>query len=395
MMDEAIIDIRATESAHTSGAYSKRPLTIVSGDGCMVVDDEGEHYFDMTSGMGVALLGHAHPDVASAIAHQASTLITCAEIFYNDQRAHLYQALQGLLGEEFGRFFLCNSGAEGVEGALKIARLLTGRTGVVACKRAFHGRTLGALGTTWNTAYREPFAGWALPTVTHIAYNDIAALDTSITDQTAVVLLEAVQGEGGVYVSDPDFLREARRLCTERGALLVMDEIQAGLGRTGRWFGYQHADITPDMVILAKGLAGGVPMGAVAWRSSLGQIESGTHGTTFGGNPLACAAAIATLNALQELDAPSRAHELGDWLMDELRGRNLVGVREIRGLGLMIGLELRGRVSPVVQALQARGVLVLVAGKTVLRFLPPLTIRREELMQVVDALQEALAEVSA
>ncbi len=389
------IDAQTIENAHTSGAYSKRPLTILRGEGAYVYDDADNAYLDLTSGMGVALLGHAHPAVADAIARQAHTLITCAEIFYNDQRARLYESLNGLLGAEFGRYFLCNSGAEGMEGALKIARLLTGRNQVVACKRAFHGRTLGALGMTWNTAYREPFTGWTLPTVTHIAYNDISALETAITDQTAAVVLEAVQGEGGVYVADPEFLREARRLCTERGALLIMDEIQTGLGRTGRWFGYQHADITPDMVVLAKGLAGGVPMGAVAWRTALGNIENSTHGSTFGGNPLACASAVATIQTLQAIDAPIRANNLGLIFANMLRERNLTGVREIRGAGLMIGLELRGRVSPVVQALQARGILALVAGKTVLRFLPPLIITGAELEQTASILADVLNEVSA
>ncbi|MDX2078688.1 MAG: aminotransferase class III-fold pyridoxal phosphate-dependent enzyme, partial [bacterium] len=175
----------------------------------------------------------------------------------------------------------------------------------------------------------------------------------------------------------------------------IMDEIQTGLGRTGRWFGYQHADITPDMVVLAKGLAGGVPMGAVAWRTSLGGIESGTHGTTFGGNPLACATAVATLQTLEAIEAPARANNLGLLFINELRERNLTGVREIRGLGLMVGLELRGRVSPVVQALQSRGILALVAGKTVLRFLPPLIITWDELQQTVAVLADVLAEVGA
>lgn len=394
-MINTIIDSQAIENAHTSGAYSKRPLTILRGEGCYVYDETDNAYLDLTSGMGVALLGHAHPAIADAIARQAHTLITCAEIFYNDQRARLYELLDGLLGAEFGRYFLCNSGAEAIEGALKIARLLTGRTNVVACKRAFHGRTLGALGMTWNTAYREPFTGWTLPTVTHIAYNDISALESAITDQTAAVVLEAVQGEGGVYVIDPEFLREARHLCTERGALLIMDEIQTGLGRTGRWFGYQHADITPDVVVLAKGLAGGVPMGAVAWRTSLGSIENSTHGSTFGGNPLACASAVATIQTLQTIDAPTRANNLGVLFANALHEQNLTGVREIRSLGLMVGLELRGRVSPVVQALQSRGILALVAGKTVLRFLPPLIITGAELEQTTSILATVLNEVSA
>jgi acetylornithine/LysW-gamma-L-lysine aminotransferase len=378
------------ENQHTSGGYSKRPLTIVRGEGCTVYDDAGNAYLDATSGMGVALLGHAHPAVAAAIAAQAATLITCAEIFYNDRRAELYSILSDLLPGDLDRFFLCNSGAEAIEGALKVARLLTGRSGIVAAKRGFHGRTLGALGLTWNAQYREPFAGWTPENITHISYNDLASAEAAITDQTAAVVIEPVQGESGVYTANADFLQGLRRICDERGALLIVDEIQTGLGRTGRWFGFQHADILPDMVALGKGVAGGVPMGVVAWRSSLGMIESGTHGSTFGGNPLACMAAVAALAALREIDAPARSAELGAWLLDELRARDLPPVREVRGLGLMVGLELRGRVTPYLQALQARGVLALVAGKNVLRLLPPLIISQDELRRIVDELDEVM-----
>ncbi|MFN8447539.1 MAG: aminotransferase class III-fold pyridoxal phosphate-dependent enzyme [Anaerolineae bacterium] len=349
----------------------------------------------MTSGMGVALLGHAHPAVAAAIAAQASTLITLPEIFYSDRRAKLYGILSEILPGDLHRYFLCNSGAEAIEGALKVARLLTGRTGIVASKRGFHGRTLGALGLTWNQHYREPFAGWTPEGITHIAYNDLAAADAAITDQTAAVVVEAVQGESGVYPASAEFMQGLRRLCDERGALLVVDEIQTGLGRTGRWFGFQHSEVLPDIVALAKGIAGGVPMGVVAWRSSLGQIEQGTHSSTFGGNPLACAAAVAALTALREIDAPGRSAELGAWLLAELSERNLPYAREVRGLGLMVGIELRGRVTPVIQALQARGILALVAGKNVLRLLPPLIITPEELRRTVEAVDEVMHDVTA
>ncbi len=228
------------EDAHTSGGYSKRPLTLVRGAGCTVYDDAGNAYLDATSGMGVALLGHAHPAVVSAIADQAATLITCAEIFYNDRRAELYTLLADLLPGDLNRFFLCNSGAEAIEGALKVARLFTGRSGIVAAKRAFHGRTLGALGATFNSHYREPFAGW-IPDVTHVSYNDLEAASAAITDATAAVLVEAVQGEGGVHVANADYLRGLRDLCDQHGALLIVDEIQTGLGRTGRWFGFEHS----------------------------------------------------------------------------------------------------------------------------------------------------------
>lgn len=381
------------EDRYTSGAYSKRPLMLVYGKGCTVWDDAGGSYLDLTSGQGVALLGHAHPAVAAAVAAQANTLITCPEIFYNDRRAQLYEVLSQLLPAR--RFFLCNSGAEAIEGALKAARLLTGRSGIVASKRAFHGRTLGALGTTWNKDYREPFEGWTPNGITHISYNDLASADAAINETTAAVVVEAVQGEGGVYPADPEFLAGLRRLCDERGALLIADEIQTGFGRTGRWFGFQHADIEPDIIALGKGIAGGVPMGAVAWREALGALPQGAHGSTFGGNPLACAAAVAALGALREIDAPGRSAALGAWVVEEIRALNLPQVREVRGRGLMIGLELRGRVTPVLQALQARGVLALPAGKTVLRLLPPLVITREELERAIAAIREALTDDAA
>lgn len=379
----------AVEDRHTSGAYTKRPLALVRGAGSTVWDDEGRGYLDLTSGQGVALLGHAHPAVAQAVAQQAATLITCAEAFYNDRRAELYTLLNGLLGGGEWRFFLSNSGAEANEAALKAARLLTGRTGIVAAMRGFHGRTLGALGATFNADYRAPFAGWT-PAVTHIAFNDLSAADVAIGDDMAAVMVEAVQGEGGVHVADAEWLHGLRRICAERGALLIVDEIQAGLGRCGDWFSYQAAGIAPDIVTLGKGVAGGVPMGVTAWRADLGTIPAATHGSTFGGNPLSCAAAIASLTALRDLDAPARAAELGGWLRDELRALQLPAVREVRGVGLMTGIELRTRVTPVLQALQARGVLALPAGKTVLRLLPPLIITRDELAFAVEQIAGVL-----
>jgi acetylornithine/LysW-gamma-L-lysine aminotransferase len=389
-LDTTLLDTMQIEDAHTSGAYYKRQVTLVRGEGCTVWDEAGNAYLDVTSGQGVALLGHAHPAVAEAIAQQARTLITCPEIFYNDRRAELYALLADMLPGDLRRIFLCNSGAEAMEGALKVARLLTNRTGIVAAKRSFHGRTLGALGMTWNKDYREPFIGWTPNNITHIAYNNIEEAQTAITEDTAAVFVEPVQGEGGVYPGDITWLQALRQICDERGALLVMDEIQTGLGRTGRWFGFEHADILPDVVALGKGLAGGVPMGAVVWRESLGTIESGTHGSTFGGNPLSSAAAIAALTALRDLDAPSLSAENGAWLLSELTDLNLSQVREIRGRGLMLGLELRGRVTPALQALQEQGILALPAGKTVLRLLPPLIISRDELGRVVNALREIL-----
>jgi LysW-gamma-L-lysine/LysW-L-ornithine aminotransferase len=379
--------ITRTEDQYSSGAYSKRPLTIVRGSGATVWDDAGNSYIDATSGQGVALLGHSHPRVVAAIAEQAQRLITCPEIFYNEQRAKLYSLLGELLPEH--RVFLCNSGAEAIEGALKVARLLTGRTGIVAAMRGFHGRTLGALSLTWNPKYREDFAVWQ-PEVNRIPYENIDAARQAITNETAAVVVEAVQGEGGVHVASAEYLQALRQICDETGAMLILDEIQTGFGRTGSWFGFQQSGIAPDIITLAKGLAGGLPMGAVAWRGALGQIAAGTHGSTFGGNPLVCAAAIAAITTMREKNLPQLAAEKGDWLLSELRALNLPAVREIRGRGLIVGLELKGRVTPVLQALQERGILALPAGNTVLRLLPPLTISYEEMGRIIEAIREVL-----
>jgi len=390
MLTTTFETIQAREDAHTSGAYPKRPLALVRGEGVYVWDADGQRYLDATSGQGVALLGHAHPAIVQAVSQQAGTLITCPEIFYNDRRAELYALLADVFGGLIDRFFLCNSGAEAVEGALKVARLLTGRGGVVAIKRGFHGRTLGALSTTWNKKYREPFADW-LHDVTHISAGDMDAARASITDGVAAVIVEAVQGEGGVYPLEAEYLRGLRDLCSARGALLIVDEIQAGLGRTGRWFAYQHAGITPDIVTLGKGLAGGLPMGAVCWRGALGTIDEGTHGSTFGGNPLTSAAAIATLTTLRDAQLIPHSAESGAQLIESLRALNLPSVREVRGLGLMIGLELRDRVTPVLKALQARGVLALPAGVNVLRLLPPLVMDSAARESLVESVREVLA----
>ncbi len=377
------------EDRHGSGAYGKRPTALARGEGVYVYDEVGNRYLDATSGQGVAALGHSHPAVAGAIAEQAGRLITCHESFYNDRRAELYELLSGIMPADLDRFFLCNSGAEAIEGSLKVAKLLTGRDGIVAAKRAFHGRTTGALSMTWTPKYRKPFQAW-LPSVTHIPYNDIEAAQGAITEDTAAVVAEAVQGEGGVHPAREEYLQALRDACDRRGAMLVLDEIQTGLGRTGCWFGFQHADITPDIVAIAKAIAGGLPMGVVSWRAAHGPIDRASHGSTFGGNPLACAAAIATVTTLRDQGLVNQAAINGTWLAERLRALELNSVREVRGRGLMIGLELRGRVTPALKALQEKGVLGLPAGLNTLRLLPPLIISREQLQVIVDAIAEVL-----
>ena len=378
------------ENAYTSGVYGKRPVTMVRGEGALLWDADGRKYIDCAAGHGVANIGHGRTEIAAALALQAQRLITCPEIVYNDVRARLLEQLAQVTPAGLSRFFLCNSGTEAVEGALKFARLATGRTGIVATLRGFHGRTMGALSATWEPHYREPFAP-LVPGVTHIRYNDLAAAEAAITDETAAVLLELVQGEGGVHVATQEYIRQVATLCHERGALLIIDEVQTGFGRTGRMFACEHYNLTPDILCLAKSLAGGVPMGAIALGQRVtenGRITRGVHGSTFGGNPLACAAALATFAILERENLPERAAESGAYLLERLQALRIPLIREVRGLGLLVGIELRARVQPYLEALLERGILALPAGPNVLRLLPPLVITRDQIDRVVDAIAD-------
>lgn len=384
--NESII---AAESAHTSGVYPKRPLAIVRGAGARVWDADGREYIDCVGGQGAANLGHANPALVAAISAQAAQMISCPEIFYNDQRAAYLGELAAALPGGLGRAFLCNSGAEAVEGALKIARLLTGRPEVVATVRGFHGRTMGALSATWEPKYREPFAP-LVPGFSHVPYDRLDALDAAVGESTAAVLIELVQGEGGVRPASAEYVAGVARICRERGALLIVDEIQTGFGRTGRLWACEHYGVAPDLMTLAKSIAGGLPMGAVAIHQRLGALPQGSHGSTFGGGPLACAAARAALRYTLDAELPRQAAEKGAYLAERLRALALPRVRELRGLGLLVGLELKERVQPSLLALMERGVLALPAGPNVLRLLPPLVIEYEQLDRVAAALGEVL-----
>lgn len=389
MITQTTDAIIAAESAYASGVYPKRPLAIVRGDGARLWDADGREYIDCVGGQGAANLGHANPAVIEAISVQASRLISCPEIFYNDQRAAYLEALAPALPAGLGRIFLCNSGAEAIEGAIKIARLTTGRTGVVAAVQGFHGRTMGALSATWEPRYRDPFAP-LLPGFTHAPFDRLAALDAAVTDATAAVVLELVQGEGGVRPASADYITGAARICRERGALLIIDEVQTGFGRTGRMWACEHYGVAPDLMALAKSIAGGLPMGAVAIHERLGPLPQGSHGSTFGGGPLVCAAALAALRYIQAHDLPGQAAAKGDYLQERLRAQRLARVREVRGLGLLVGIELKERVQPFLVALMERGVLALPAGANVLRLLPPLVIEYQQLDQVIDAITAIL-----
>ena len=383
-------DLIAAEDAHTSGLYTKRAIVLVRGDGATVFDSEGRAYIDCVGGQGTANLGHGNVAVADAIAQQARTLASCTELFYNDRRAELYDVLATILPAALDRVFLCNSGAEAVEGALKFARAATKRTGIVAAMRGFHGKTMGALSATWGPEYRDLF-GPLVPGFSHVPFNKPEGLDAAITPETAAFIFELVQGEGGVRPASREFANEAARLCAERGALLIVDEVQTGFGRTGTLFAYEQYEILPDLLCLAKSIAGGLPMGAIAFSRNVGDLAKRSHSSTFGGNPLACAAAIAAIGEIRRLDLARNARERGAQLMAGLSSIRSDKIREVRGLGLIVGIELKENAGPSIKALQDEGVLTLGAGQTVVRYLPPLVITAEQIDRVVAATAQVLS----
>ena len=378
------------ESVHTSGLYQKRDLAIVHGKDAVVWDAEGNEYIDCVGGQGSANLGHGNVAVAQAIGAQARILATCTELFYNDRRAEAYEALARHLPPELDRMFLCSSGTEAVEGALKFAFLATKRRGVVATMRGFHGKTLGALSATWGPEYRELF-GPLLAGFSHVPFNKTEALAAAITSETAAFILELVQGEGGVRPASPEFVHEARRLCAERGVMLIVDEVQTGFCRTGTMFAIERYGVVPDLLCLAKSIAGGVPMGAIAFARTVGELPKRSHSTTFGGNPLACAAAVAAIGEMDRLGLARNAQERGVQLLDGLAAIGSPKMRETRGLGLLVGMELKENAGHTLRALQSHGVLALGAGPTVVRYLPPLVITEAQVTRVIEATARALA----
>ena len=386
-----MINYLELENQFTSGVYGKRDVVMVRGSGATLWDADDNAYIDCVGGIGVANIGHSHPRLVEALTRQAGTLITCQEMFYNDRRAELLARLAELMPRDLNRFFLCNSGAEAIEAAIKFARLSTGRPGIIATVRGFHGRTLGALSATHKTAYREPFTP-LVPGFKHVPFEDIEQMRAATDKDTAAVIVEVVQGEGGVYPGDPVYFQALRELCDEKDMLLIVDEIQTGFGRTGRWFATQHMNFAPDILCLGKAVAGGVPMGITAFGPRIKNLTTGVHGSTFGGNPLACAAALATLDIIEEEALVGRSAEMGAYFKNCLCAIDSRLIREVRGLGLMIGIDLRVRAMPVVKSLMDEGLLVLTAGTTVLRLLPPLVITREQIDTAVAVLESTFNE---
>ena len=369
--------------------YGTPPLTLVRGEGATVWDDEGRAYVDLVAGIAVNVLGHAHPAVVEAVSRQVATLGHVSNLYAHPTVVALAERLLGLFGRD-GRVFFCNSGAEANEAAFKLARR-TARPHVVAATGSFHGRTMGALALTGQPAKREPFL--PLPgEVSFVPYGDVAALRRAVTSRTAAVVLEPVLGEGGVVPAPEGYLAAARAVTAEHGALLVLDEVQTGIGRTGAWFAFQAAGIEPDVVTLAKGLGGGLPLGAcVAFGPAAGLLGPGQHGTTFGGNPVSCAAGLAVLDTIARDDLTGRAKDLGIRLTGALEGLGHPLIRGVRGTGLMLAVVLAGPVAKAAEtALREAGYLVNAVAADVLRLVPPLVLTDEQADGFVAAVPAAL-----
>jgi len=375
------------EQKYELGVYPRRDIVLVGGKGARLFDDQGKEYIDCASNVGVSNIGHGHPAVAKATYEQYLALGNCYSMFYNPVRARLAEKLVNLAPANLTRVFFCNSGAEANEAALKFARAASGRQEIIAAMRGFHGKTMGALAATWGPEYQKPFEPM-LPGLKHVPYNNFEKLQAAVGDQTAAILLEPVQGEGGVRVGDRQYFQNVRKLCDEHNILLILDEVQTGFGRTGTMFACEQFT-PPDILCLAKSLAGGIPMGAVLCSDRI-NVPVKSHTSTFGGNPTACAAALATLKIIEDEDLVQKARTLGAYFLDQLRQIESPKIRDVRGLGLMLGVELKEKAGPYVQQLMEHGVIVLLAGATVIRLLPPLVISREEIDTVVAALKEIL-----
>jgi len=382
MLDLA--QIQQLENDHQPPLYAKREIALIRGEGAYLFDSDGRRYLDAMSNYGVAILGHADREYAAALNDQLQTLATGHQSFYSDVRAELLSEIAEIAPDGLTRYFLSNSGAEAVEAAIKFARVATGRPNLVAAKRGYHGRTLGALAATADQKYRAPFEPLA-PHATHVAFNDVDALAAAVDDQTAAILLEPIQGEGGIWPASPKYLQSVREIATDRGALLIADEIQTGF-RTGAPWSISDSTVVPDVLVTAKALANGFPIGLTMFTEAISAaIPSGAHGTTFGASPLACRAALATLRALRERDLYARSAALGAQLMERLTGIGSPRVRQVRGRGMMIGVELKERVTPTLRELQKRGVLVLPAGPTTFRLLPPLIWEQQHVDEFMEA----------
>lgn len=381
-----------TEDQFMGNIYQRFPVTIERGLGSHVWDVNGKEYIDCMGGYGVALVGHCNPRVVKAIKSQIEKIITVHSSLYNKTREEFLENLIKVAPKGLDQVYLNNSGTEAVEAAIKFARKFTGRKGMIAMNGSYHGKSFGSLSVTFNPKYRKSFEP-LLDDVTFTPFGDVDALRKSVTSDTAFVILEPIQGESGIHVAPDGFLQEARKICNEKGALLIFDEIQAGLGRTGKLWASQHWETVPDIMCLAKGIAGGVPMGATLVRSDvLAAISKGEQSSTFGGNPLSCAAGIATIQALTQDGLVDNAEKMGKIFregLERLRDKHKI-IREIRGKGLMIGVEMKFDVKDILFDGIANNLLLLYSGKNILRLLPPLVISESDINKALEILDNIL-----
>lgn len=398
MERNAMAHLQELDGQYYLQVYRRQPLTLARGKGARVWDTDGREYIDALAGIAVNSVGHCHPKVVEAIQKQAETLIHISNIYTSEPQIMLAEKLAGLTGLD--KVFFCNSGAEAVEGAFKLARKYAhskGRGGtIISMDGCFHGRTLATI-AAGKEKYQKGFepipAGFV-----RIPFNDIEVLRSTVNDDTAAIIFETIQGEGGIRPAEADYMRQVRQLCDETGIVLILDEIQCGVGRTGTFFAYEHYGIVPDIVTVAKALGGGMPIGAFAVRQAIADaITFGEHGTTFGGNPLACATALATIDAIETEEMAAAAARKGTHTMQRLReaAQEIPTILDVRGMGLMIGVELAFEGKDVVAAMREKGVLSNVTAETVMRIVPPLVISDEELDTVIDILIESIKDVAA
>jgi len=382
------------ENRYMANVFSKKPVVLTRGQGSLVWDINGKEYIDSTSSYGVAALGHCHPKIVEAIKAQADQLITCHSCYYNDKRAEFIEKLVKITPKGLNKAFLSNSGAESIECAMKLARKATGKTEIIALMGSYHGKTMGALSATWDKKYRTPFLP-LVPDIKHVPPDNADKIEEAITENTAAVLMEPIRGEGGIRVPPNGYLQKVREICNKSGVLLILDEVQTSFGRTGKLFGCQNWDITPDIMCLAKPFAGGLPVGiTVAKENIMAAFKVGEHSTTFSGSPIVCATGCAAIDVLVEEKLADKAASDGKYFknkLEDLATKHKI-IKEIRGLGLMLGIELRYDVYGVIAKMLNKGILVIDAGRTVVRMLPPLIITRPQIDLIITALDTALGE---
>ena len=371
--------------------YGSPSIALVKGKGIVVTDADGKQYLDFLGGIATNILGHAHPAIVKAVTKQVSILNHVSNFYVHPNAVELAEKLASMTGDKSAKVFFCQSGAEANEAALKLSRR-TGKVRVVAAQGAFHGRTMGALSLTGQPSKREPFLP-LVKGVKHVPYGDIEAMRKAVTKKTAMVIIEPIMGEAGVIVPPADYLRELRALCDAKGALLVIDAVQTGMGRTGDWFGYEYSGITPDVITLAKGLGGGLPLGAmIALGKAADLFQPGDHGSTFGGNPVTTAAGLAAIKFIESQELLKKVEKQGAYLMQELA--LIPGVSEVRGAGLLLGIELENlKSSDVAIALQKSGVLVNAANPTTIRFAPALIVTDIQIKKFISIFKKVMSDV--